>query len=309
MEQHPPEGFPSALESTPCSQQRVSLPDIVAARPDTPVFVPGGPPRAPFDGPGHPSWTNPAYALHHARSWDSALALGAMPPLKGAAAPEGGAGARFLARLGESLAELAGSPLPHVAQVWGPMTMASTHVGTEAYLASLRNPAEALALTDAGLETALVSVRVVLRSRPTVLWIAEPLAAIVDPGALQLLWPHTMRRLMAEARAVGAEPVVHVSGSAAHVLPIAARLGVAGVSITADTPLATARKLLPAHAVVFGNLDSMRLLDRDEEWLSAAARRMVEEMRGRPFVLTPGSAIPPHTSVERLAAFVDAVRG
>lgn len=81
-----------------------------------------------------------------------------------------------------------------------------------------------------------------------------------------------------------------------------------GISITADTPLSATREMLPEHIVTLGNLDSMRLLDRDEEWLAARGRDMVLEMRGRAFVATPGSAVPAKTPVGRLSAFVEGAR-
>lgn len=283
--------------------------DLVREHARQPVFVTGGPPRTPFKGPGVPRWTNPTYALHHARSWGSLLTQGPMVPLKAAARPESRGAAHLHERLAESLAELAASCYPFIAQIWGPMTLGATLAGTERYLTSLRDPSEAAAWTEAGLEASLLAAEVALGARPMALWIAEPMAAIVDPATLESLWPLAMRRLVARARVGGADPVVHVSGSAAHVLGIAARLGVSGISITADTPLSAAVDHLPPHVVVFGNLDSMRLLDRDEVWLAAAARSMSAEMRGRLFVTTPGSAVPRDVMVDRLAAFVDAARG
>jgi uroporphyrinogen-III decarboxylase len=189
------------------------------------------------------------------------------------------------------------------------MTMAATLAGLDTYVESLAGGKDAYTLTSLGLDATLIIAEAALEARPRVLWIGEPLAALADPGVLLSTWLPVMRQLIARTRAAGVDPVVHVSGAATHVLEAVNRSGVSGISITADTPLAEARAVLAPHVVVFGNLDSMRLLDRDEEWLREQGARMAEVMRGRPFVATPGSAIPERIPVSKLAAFVEGARG
>lgn len=252
---------------------------------------------------------NPAYALHHAESWGSPFVLGAMLPLEASAHPRERAGSHLLARYRAAMTQLGEAPLPLVAQVWGPMTMAATLAGLEAYVESLAGGKDAYTLTNLGLDVTLAVAEAALEARPLVLWIGEPLAALADPGVLLSTWLPVMRQLVARARAAGASPVVHVSGRATHVLDAVNRIGASGMSITAGTPLAEARAVLAPHVVVFGNLDSMRLLDRDEVWLREQGARMAEEMRGHPFVATPGSAVPGRIPVSRLAAFVEGARG
>jgi len=288
---------------------RAGLLEYVLAAGPAPVFVTGGPPRTPFAGPGQATRTNPAYAVHHAKSWESAFVLGAMLPLEAAAHPTSRAGEDMHARYAAAARGLRDAPVPVVAQVWGPMTLAATQVGLETYLESLTGAGDPFSLTTAGLEATIAGTHAALQAHPLVLWVAEPLAALVDPETLLSVWLPPMRRLLALARSATADVVVHVSGPAAHVLGPAVQLGVSGVSITADTPLSTARDVLPEHIVVFGNLDSMRLTDRDEAWLEAQGREMALTMHGRPYVATPGSALSERTPVERIEAFVRGVRG
>ncbi|MFU8891703.1 MAG: uroporphyrinogen decarboxylase family protein [Anaerosomatales bacterium] len=288
---------------------RAGLLDMVRAAPQQMVFVTGGPPATPFAGPGPSTWTNPEYALHHARSWESPFVLGAMLPLEAAAHPLEGAGSRTVERYRSLMSELAASSLPVVAQVWGPMTTAATIVGLEPFVESLAGSSAAYSHLERGLEATLAVTEATLETHPALLWIGEPLAALASPQSLCALWLPAMRQLLARSRAAGADPVVHVSGPATHVLDAVSRAGASGMSITADTPLATAREKLSPHTVVFGNLDSMRLLDRDEEWLRNQGARMAEEMRGHPFIATPGSAVPERIPVSRLAAFVQGAQG
>jgi uroporphyrinogen-III decarboxylase len=310
MDEHPIGSYSREQPPSRGPAPHARLLDIVLGSSVLPVFVTGGPARAPFSGPGPESWMNPVYALHHADSWESPFVLGAMLPLEAAAHPDSRAGGSFLSRYAGTMAELGSGPLPLVAQIWGPMTMAAMQAGLEPYLESLAGAsAQAHTLTSEGLAATMAVAEEALRARPGVLWIAEPLAALADPVTLSDVWLPPMRQLVAASRAAGADPVLHVSGAASHTLAAAVQLGVSGVSITADTPLATTREALPDHVVVFGNLDSMRLLDRDEAWLSEQASLMADEMRGRPYVATPGSAIPGKVAVERLAAFVDSARG
>lgn len=302
-------GVPPHASAQDRPATRAGLLDMVRAAPQQMVFVTGGPPVTPYAGPASPTWTNPEYALHHARSWESPFVLGAMLPLEAAARPFEGAGLRAVSRYQSLMAELADSSLPVVAQVWGPLTMAATIVGLEPFVESLAGSSEVYSHTSRGLDATLAVTEAVLETRPALLWIGEPLAALASPESLSAIWLPAMRQLLARSRAAGADPVVHVSGAAVHVLDAVSRAAPAGMSITADTPLAIARAKLPAHMVVFGNLDSMRLLDRDEEWLRSQGARMAEEMRGHPFIATPGSAVPERIPVSKLAAFVEGARG
>ncbi|MBE0476115.1 MAG: hypothetical protein IBX62_03340, partial [Coriobacteriia bacterium] len=285
-------------------------------RPGAPaVFVTGGPPARPFPGPGPVTFSNPAFALHHARSWGSPFVLGWMPPLHTLAHPGDDAPRSVIERWLEGLAELSAGGVPPAVQVWGPLTLAAEREGTaEVLRLAIEDAHAAEQAIAAGLRAVMdVLPRALARARvatpPVLAWVAEPMVALLDPERLQRLWLPVLRRVTATASSAGAEVVVHASGRALHAVPVAALAGVGGISVGSGTPLAAAGDALPAGAVVFGNLDSMRLLDWDEARLREAGAAMAREMPGRRWVGTPGSAVSADTPVGALEAFRSGVLG
>ena len=282
------------------------LADIVRSSEAPPVFVTGGPARTPFDGPGGPGWANPAFAVHHMRSWASSLALGWMPPL---APPEDERAKRAEEVWERVLGGLAESDEPFVAQMWGPLTLAGQVLGLHALLEYVaRDAARVDHAVAEVMPGALARVGTALGQHAAVVLVAEPMATVLGPEDSRRLLLAPMRQLMAAVHAGGADGLLHASGRVKHALPVLGETGARGFSITGGPSLVEAFELLPSGTVVLGNLASMRLLEWDERRLAEEARAMARDARGRLWIATPGSAVPSATPVERLAAFVDAAR-
>ena len=304
------------------------LPAIVRSSTRLPVFAAGGPAREPYEGPGAADFSNPSFAAHHARSWESAFALSFMPSLAtvsgwaerrdetGASTSDDGPidepvdePASPMRDWRDAIAELADGDLPVVGQIWGPLTTASARVGHDRMLSLLmRDSGEVDRVLEREVRTVRALARAAVGAGASIVWIAEPMAVPIDPRHFEQHALGPLHKLVADVCARGRDTVVHMSGDTGHLVSLVSATGALGMSITAGTDLARARDSVPPGFVIFGNLDAEELLHRDERELSERALGMAATMTGAPFVVTPGSHVPDSVAVERMAAFLDEAR-
>jgi uroporphyrinogen-III decarboxylase len=276
-----------------------------------PVFATGGPPREPYDGPGPADFTNAAFAAHHAATWDSAFALTYMPALETVAgwASEDGDGARDRRHWTETIAQLAGGDRPVVAQLWGPLTLASAREGHVRLLTMLaRDSAEADRVVERIAPTVLELATAAVDAGASIVWMAEPMAVPIDRRHFEQHARAPLHRVVAEVCARRRDTVVHMSGHAGHLVSLVSATGALGMSVTAGTDLARARDAVPPGFTLFGNLDASELVRRPEDELVERARSMAATMTGGSFVVTLGSHVSGDVPVERMAAFLDEAR-
>lgn len=87
----------------------------------------------------------------------------------------------------------------------------------------------------------------------------------------------------------------------------AEKTGVAGISLGAEIALESIRDELAGKAVIQGNLDNKLLLRGGPE-MDAETRRILEVMRGRPFIFNLGHGVLPKTPIEHVARVCELVR-
>ncbi|PIW26027.1 MAG: uroporphyrinogen decarboxylase [Rhodospirillales bacterium CG15_BIG_FIL_POST_REV_8_21_14_020_66_15] len=97
-------------------------------------------------------------------------------------------------------------------------------------------------------------------------------------------------------------------GAGPMVIDYAAATGVDGVSVDSQVPLSWARRNVPAHMVLQGNLDNQLLVAGGDD-LDAAVARIVRDMRGHPFVFNLGHGILPQTPPDNVARVLNRLRG
>jgi uroporphyrinogen-III decarboxylase len=232
-----------------------------------------------------------------------------MLPLAAAGATASASYDAVIERWSEGMQELAGRDRPLIAQVWGPLTMVSTTAGAdETFLTLVHDPDATDELLVGGLARTLEHIDVALSAGADIVWISEPMIVPIDPDTVERHALAPLRRACARVSSAGHDPVVHVSGSAAHLVELIVGSGAHGISITAETPLDVTRDAVPDGFVVFGNLTAQELDSLAHDELAARARGMAQVMEGRPYVATPGSALPHHVPAEKLAAFLDEAR-
>lgn len=89
-----------------------------------------------------------------------------------------------------------------------------------------------------------------------------------------------------------------------HLKAYAENTGVDGIGIDCFTSLEEAKRQVPEHVVIQGNLDPLMLASSKEDTL-AYAQQSVNTMQGRKFIFNLGHGIVPHTPVEHVQALSD----
>jgi uroporphyrinogen decarboxylase len=82
------------------------------------------------------------------------------------------------------------------------------------------------------------------------------------------------------------------------------------IGIDWQTTMAEARKILPAHVALQGNLEPTLLVEATPEKVAHETRAVMEAMRGRPgHIFNLGHGVLPGAKLENIAALVETVRG
>ncbi len=77
-----------------------------------------------------------------------------------------------------------------------------------------------------------------------------------------------------------------------------------------QTSIAEARKIIPAHIAMQGNLSPMHIAESTPEVVAAETTRILEAMRGRPgHIFNLGHGLTPAAKLENIAALVETVKG
>ena len=142
-----------------------------------------------------------------------------------------------------------------------------------------------------------------------VLQLFESWAATVPEELLEdaVLKPTARIVHAVKARHPGIPIIGFPRGAGAWRANYAQRTGIDGIGIDQATDMAAAAKELPPRLAVQGNLDPELLLRGGAE-MRAQARRLMEEMAGRPFIFNLGHGVLQPTPPDHVADLVAAVR-
>jgi len=97
-------------------------------------------------------------------------------------------------------------------------------------------------------------------------------------------------------------------GAGSHVARYAAETGVNAVGIDHMTDMAGVAATLPAGVVAQGNLDPMLLMVGGAP-MDLQARRILDAMKGKPFIFNLGHGVLQHTPPDHIARLVELVKG
>ena len=108
---------------------------------------------------------------------------------------------------------------------------------------------------------------------------------------------------------LGAPPVIVFSLGTHGNWPEIIATGANVIGIDWQTSLADARKIVPAHLALQGNLSPALLAETTPEVVAAETQKVLETMRGRPgHIFNLGHGLTPAAKLENIAALVDTVR-
>jgi uroporphyrinogen decarboxylase len=122
-------------------------------------------------------------------------------------------------------------------------------------------------------------------------WVIAPTRRIVDK----------VRAVKPDAKIIGFPRAATLQGYERY----AAETGVDAISLDTAAPMGWAARTLSPHVAVQGNLDPIALIAGA---LTDSVDRIVDAMRGRPFIFNLGHGVLPETPLERVAELVARVR-
>jgi uroporphyrinogen decarboxylase len=108
----------------------------------------------------------------------------------------------------------------------------------------------------------------------------------------------------------GAPPVIVFSLGTHGNWPDLINSGANVMGIDWQTDLAEARKIIPSHIAMQGNLSPVLIAESTPEVVAAETKKVLEAMRGRPgHIFNLGHGLTPGAKLENIAALVETVKG
>lgn len=193
--------------------------------------------------------------------------------------------------------------------VYGPFTVAGQVAGEQNVLRGvIQDPEEVHRLLAQCLDLARDYARLLLEAGADVLWVSDPLAALLPPAVFSEFAGDYLARLFAVKG--DKSTALHICGDTAQILDGMLATGVGGISFDQCMSLLTVEDAMPCGIEIIGNLDPVEVLDlADPERVRAETAELAWLMGTQPdFTLSSGCAPPPFAPVENLAAFVESGR-
>jgi MtaA/CmuA family methyltransferase len=225
-------------------------------------------------------------------------------PVRAAEAPRMGVNARVLRDLAT---EFRGHP--RAAMVYGPFTVAGQVAGEQALLRGvLERPAEVHALLEKCLALAVDYARLLMETGAEVLWVSDPLAALLPPENFWEFAGDHLARLFAISG--DRDTILHICGDTSQIVGPMLQTGVGGLSLDQCLDLLAVEDLVPPEVALIGNLDPVDILEQESpEQVAQATEELVMGLGALPnFTLSSGCAPPPSAPVANLKSFVETGR-
>lgn len=194
------------------------------------------------------------------------------------------------------------------AMVYGPFTVAGQVAGEQEVLrATVERPEELRALLEKTLALAMDYARLLLETGAEVLWLSDPLAALLPPiGFWEFAGQYLARLLEAHA----GPTALHICGDTSPIIAPMLATGAGGISFDQCLDLLAWEDAVPADKVIIGNLDPVEVLElASPEDVAAHTNDLTEVMGLLPnFCLSSGCAPPPTAPLANIARFVETGR-
>lgn len=193
--------------------------------------------------------------------------------------------------------------------VYGPFTVAGQLAGEQSVLRLVRAaPRDLYELLAKATRVAESYARLLLEAGAHVLWISDPLAALLPPDAFEEFAGRHLRRVFATAQ--GGPTMLHVCGDVTDLIEPMIATGAMGISFDQCMELLSIEDRVPPEVTVIGNLDPVEIVAMESPAnVTTAADELATAMGTHPnFILSTGCALPPNTPLENVRAFLDSGR-
>lgn len=191
------------------------------------------------------------------------------------------------------------------AMVYGPFTVAGQVAGEQEVLrATVERPHELQELLEKTLRVAQDYGRLLLDAGADLLWVSDPLAALLPPEVFRRFAGEHLSRLFSIAQGRGT--AIHICGDTGPIVEHIVETGVSGISFDQCMNLLAVEDRVPEEVALIGNIDPVDVLELGTvDAVEHQTRDLAQVMGAAPnFSLSSGCAAPPSAPVENMSAFV-----
>lgn len=193
--------------------------------------------------------------------------------------------------------------------VYGPFTVAGQLMGEQTILRKIvHEPGEVQALLGKTFRVAREYADYLLNSGADVLWISDPLSALLPPN---LFWDFAGELLASIFDRYASTPsIIHICGDVSQIVGRIVDTGVAGISFDQCMDLLLVEDEVPDNIAMIGNIDPTEQLEQGSpEQIEADVIDLANLMGGKPnYVMSSGCAPPPMTPIKNLQIFTKTAR-
>jgi MtaA/CmuA family methyltransferase len=193
--------------------------------------------------------------------------------------------------------------------VYGPFTVAGQLVGEQRILReTIENPDRIHSLLEKTLEVARSYASLLLDAGAGVLWVSDPLAALLPPEGFQEFAGEPLARLF-ELHSSG-PTVSHICGDTTLIVEQILRTGTKAISFDQCMDLLAIEDRVPPDITIVGNLDPVEILELASEDEVVSTTEDLATIMGvkKNFALSTGCAVPPSGSIQNVKKFVSVGR-
>jgi MtaA/CmuA family methyltransferase len=187
--------------------------------------------------------------------------------------------------------------------VYGPFTVAGQVAGEQNVLRGTIDRPDAIQhLLEKTLQCAMDYGRYLLDAGADVLWVSDPLAALLPPERFSQFAGDYLARLFAMH---SGPTVLHICGDTAPIVDAMIETGVKGISFDQCMDLPALEDMIPGDVTIIGNLDPVEVVEMmSAEEVAVHTADLVALMGIKSnYALSTGCALPPSTPIENVVRF------
>ncbi len=195
---------------------------------------------------------------------------------------------------------------PRGAMVYGPFTVAGQVVGEQALLRGVVTaPVEVHGVLELSLALAMDYASLLLETGAELLWVSDPLAALLPPESFWEFAGEPLARLFAIKG--DRNTALHICGDSSQIVGPMLQTGVGGISFDQCLDLLAIEDLVPPEVALIGNLDPVEVLEQAAtKQVAHATEELAMGLGALPnFTLSSGCAPPPSAPLANIKAFVE----
>ena len=192
------------------------------------------------------------------------------------------------------------------AMVYGPFTVAGQIAGEQKVLKGVvEKPSDVLVLLEKTLVVAQNYAQYLLDAGADLLWVSDPLAALLPPDNFWTFAGEFLSRLF-DIYPSGPS-MLHICGNIFQVIEEMVKTGVKGISFDQCMDLLFCEDVVPDNVGIIGNIDPVEIIELGSaEQVKSRVEDLVSVMGVKDnFNMSTGCAVPPSAPIENVVQFIE----